>query len=126
MTPLNRGPDSRGSGPLSFIRRFFCAISSLAAPRSSEWRKLRNEHLLKNPCCAVCGSKKNVVPHHVVPFSTDPSLELDPDNLVTLCEGEVFNCHLFFGHLKNWKRYNPEVVEDAAYWRKKFMEDRDK
>jgi hypothetical protein len=126
MTPLNRGSDSRGSGPLSLIGRFFGVVSSLAMPRSSAWRKLRDEHLAKNPCCAVCGSRKKVVPHHVVPFRADPSLELDPHNLITLCEGEVFNCHLFFGHLKNWMKHNPEVVEDAANWRKKLMGDRDK
>ena len=97
-------------------------IEALATPRSPGWRILRREHLLENPRCIVCGSTKNVVPHHVVPFHIDPSRELDPANLVTLCESPTFNCHLFFGHLKRWDRHNPHVVEDAAKWRLRISE----
>jgi len=95
-------------------------IDALAAPRSAGWRNLRRQHLEQNPECIVCGSKKNVVPHHVVPFHVDPSKELDPSNLVTLCEGSTFNCHLFFGHFRRWERFNPDVVEDARFWREKI------
>jgi len=94
----------------------------LSMPRSKEWKKLRSEHLVKNPCCAVCGNFKNVVPHHIVPFHQDPTKELDPDNLISLCEGDTFNCHLFFGHFRNWVRCNPNVVEDARTWKKKTEE----
>lgn len=48
-------------------------------------------------------------------------MELDPENLITLCEGPAFNCHLFFGHLRNWSSHNPDVREDAAMWREKIM-----
>jgi 5-methylcytosine-specific restriction endonuclease McrA len=91
----------------------------LSLPRSSEWKKLRKIHLGNFPCCEVCGSKTNVVPHHVIPFHVNPALELDPSNLITLCESKTFNCHLFFGHLKNWIRHNPNVREDAKLWREK-------
>jgi 5-methylcytosine-specific restriction enzyme A len=97
-------------------------IEALATPRSAGWRVLRKQHLGMHPECIVCGSRKKVVPHHVVPFHVDPSRELDPSNLVTLCESPTFNCHLFFGHLKRWDRYNPNVVEDAATWRLKISE----
>lgn len=97
-------------------------LEALSAPRSPAWRALRADHLRRNPRCAVCGSIKNVVPHHVVPFHVDPSRELDPENLVTLCEGDTFNCHLFFGHLKRWDRHNPSVIEDAALWRGRITE----
>lgn len=97
-------------------------IEALSTPRSPAWRALRNQHLKNNPNCIVCGSSKNVVPHHVVPFHVDPSRELDPTNLVTMCESPTFNCHLFFGHLKRWSRHNPRVIEDAAVWRGRISE----
>lgn len=97
-------------------------IEALGVPRSPGWRALRREHLSRNPGCAACGSTRNVVPHHITPFHVDPSRELDPSNLVTLCESPTFNCHLFFGHLKHWGRHNPHVVEDAAQWRLRIIQ----
>ena len=97
-------------------------VDALGTPRSPGWKALRREHLSRNPRCAVCGSDKNVVPHHVVPFHIDQSRELDPSNLVTLCESPTFNCHLFFGHLRRWDRHNPTVVEDAAEWNRKISQ----
>lgn len=99
----------------------FGNVSSLEAPRSRLWRLVREKHLECNPECAVCGRKKNLVPHHVVPVHIDPSRELDPENLITLCEGPSFNCHLFFGHLRDWRRFNPDVREDATAWSKKIQ-----
>lgn len=61
-----------------------------------------------------------MVPHHVIPVHVDPSKELDGDNLITLCEGPSFNCHLFFGHLRDWTNFNPNVRSDAEEWRKKL------
>lgn len=111
----------------SFIKKLFqikfqndCGIEILSLPRSPEWKKIRSEHLQKFPECAVCGNKNNVVPHHIVPFHIDESQELNPNNLITLCEGDTFNCHLFFGHLKNWKKYNSNVIEDSKIWREKL------
>lgn len=101
-------------------------VEALSVPRSSAWRKLREQHLRENPRCEACGSTKKVVPHHIVPFHLDASRELDPTNLVSLCEGSTFNCHLFFGHLKRWDRHNPRVLEDARMWRERMREfDRD-
>ena len=94
-------------------------IQILGLPRSSKWKKTREEHLKKQSFCMICGSTKNLVPHHILPFHMDAEKELDPENLITLCEGN-FNCHLFFGHLKNWTRYNPNIVEDARVWREKL------
>jgi hypothetical protein len=97
-------------------------IVALSVPRSAKWRSLRNKHLEENPRCEACGCETNVVPHHVVPVHLDPSRELDPSNLVSLCESKTFNCHLFFGHLKRWDRHNPRVVEDARSWRERINE----
>jgi hypothetical protein len=95
-------------------------LMALSAPRSSKWRKVRKEHLEANPSCAACGGFENVVPHHIIPVHLEPSMELDPLNLISLCEGKVCNCHLFFGHLRNWCRYNPEIIEDAKKWKDKI------
>lgn len=109
---------------LLWLRNLFCFFSdrlkTLGVPRSPKWRIFRKIWLLNNPCCAVCGSPNNVVPHHIIPFHIDPSKELDVSNLITLCENKSFNCHLFFGHLKHWTRYNPTIVQDADYFRSKF------
>ena len=97
----------------------FEEIQILGLPRSSKWKKVREKHLKKQPCCMICGNTKDLVPHHILPFHTDPEKELASDNLITLCEGN-FNCHLFFGHLKNWTKHNPNIVEDAKTWREKL------
>jgi hypothetical protein len=99
------------------LGHFLVRFESLGRPRSAAWRKVRSEHLKNNPECAVCGRKENLVPHHVVPVHVDPSLELSHENLITLCEGPSFNCHLFFGHLRDWTKHNPEIRKDAEYWR---------
>lgn len=108
---------------------FFMRIMGLsrlqALPRSPRWREIRQVHLKNHPTCEVCGNSKNVVPHHIVPFSIDPSRELDPSNLISLCEGPTFNCHLFFGHLRNWSCHNPDIVEDARIWRNKINQRKD-
>ena len=45
------------------------------------------------------------------PVHKYPELELDPNNLITLCDK---SCHLYFGHLKYYKSWNPDVLVDAA------------
>jgi len=95
-------------------------VWSLGKPRSKVWRQVRLRHLDAHPECAVCGRKENVVPHHIVPVHIDPSKELDLTNLITLCEGPAFNCHLFFGHLRDWSLHNPNVAKDADEWRIKI------
>jgi 5-methylcytosine-specific restriction enzyme A len=86
--------------------------------RSSKWPTVRKKHLLKNPACSVCGGQKSLEVHHIVPFNIDPSRELDPKNLITLCESKTngVSCHLFFGHLGNYKSYNARVESDAKAW----------
>jgi hypothetical protein len=94
------------------------------AKRSSQWPHLRRAHLAVNPCCAVCGGWAKVEVHHIRPFHLAPELELDPGNLITLCEswkGGV-NCHLFFGHLGDFRDgVNTDVLRDAAAWRQKLV-----
>ncbi len=86
--------------------------------RSSSWRSTRNEHVKNNPTCAACGTDKDLDVHHVVPYHVDPSLELDPNNLITLCGKR---CHYVFGHLCDWKSWNEEVVEDCRKYNLKRL-----
>ena len=93
-----------------------------AKKRSPLWAKVRAEHLVRNPFCAVCGGTKNLDTHHILPFHEFPELELDTYNLITLCESKNLGvtCHLFFGHLGNYRKINKMVVIDAIQWREKL------
>ncbi|GAG20148.1 unnamed protein product, partial [marine sediment metagenome] len=83
---------------------------------------VRAKHIKQFPTCHVCGSKKKVEVHHKVPFNIAPDLELNPDNLVSLCENKKYgvNCHLLIGHLGNYRRINADVEFDVFIWRKKI------
>lgn len=85
------------------------------AKRSKEWSKVRKQHLIDNPCCAACGETKKVEVHHIKPFHLNPELELDPSNLITLCETATKGiiCHLNIGHNGSYKNINENVLEDA-------------
>lgn len=84
--------------------------------RNGHWPTVRKQHLEANPNCAVCGASKGKIEvHHIQEFSRHPDLELDPTNLITLCENGAngLNCHLAVGHLGNFKSFNANVVADA-------------
>lgn len=83
------------------------------ATRSASWPKVRQKHLEKHPCCQACGSCKKPEVHHIVPVHLDSSKELDPENLITLCDKY---CHFVFGHLMNYKSWNENVVEDSEVY----------
>jgi hypothetical protein len=83
--------------------------------RSPEWPKVKRLFLKQHPDCAVCGVSTGATVHHKKPYWLFPSLELDPTNLITLCE-YVANHHLFIGHLMNYMSFNENVVEDSAIW----------
>ncbi len=87
--------------------------------RSPKWPRVRKNFLKEHPKCAVCERRHNLQVHHIIPVHIKPDLELDPNNLITLCG----RCHLLFGHLNNWKHYNyPKEVflHDVNYWNKKI------
>ena len=94
-----------------------------AVSRSSKWPKVRAEFIKLYPTCEVCGGNKKIEVHHMAPFHIYPELELEPSNLITLCESKNngVNCHLFFGHLGNFKKYNPTVVNDSKTWKLKIL-----
>lgn len=96
-------------------RQLLLAIMS-AKPRSSRWSTVRDAFVKAHPACAACGSKDNLNVHHIRPYHVYPELELDRSNLIVLCEGPVVNCHFLFGHMRNWKSWNPNVVLLARSW----------
>jgi 5-methylcytosine-specific restriction enzyme A len=89
-------------------------------PRSPLWSKLRIRFIMASPFCAACGSREMLTAHHIKPFHLFPELELDPANLIVLCERKSLNCHLLFGHLMLWESFNSSVIRDAKAWKKKI------
>jgi 5-methylcytosine-specific restriction endonuclease McrA len=81
--------------------------------RSPKWGEVRKEHLKKQPYCQACGSTKKLEVHHIEPFHVNPAKELDPSNLITLCDKY---CHYAIGHLMDYKSWNPNIVEDAKVY----------
>ena len=96
--------------------------------RSPQWDGVRKAHLKNHPNCEVCGGNVRLNVHHIQPFHIHPELELEPTNLITLCECLSYgiNCHLLVGHLGNYKNVNPNSVEDAKVWHNKLLEDHTK
>jgi len=93
--------------------------------RSGKWPAVRKAFLSlpDNSKCAVCGGTKKLEAHHIKPFHLNKALELDPTNLIALCEGNsVMNCHLLFGHLGNFKSFNKSVKKDAPAWDDKIKD----
>ena len=84
--------------------------------RSGKWPKVEKAHLKAHPACAVCGGKKALNVHHCLPYHLYPNKELDRRNLITLCRDH----HLLFGHIGDFKGFNPLVRADAAIWAFRF------
>ena len=80
-------------------------------PRSPKWQSVRNEFIKTHNKCVCCGSKKKLQVHHILPFCVDPSRELDPANLVTMCS----RCHLLIGHCGWFQRYNPSLHDSVQF-----------
>lgn len=83
--------------------------------RNPRWDELADEHLRENACCAACGGKKKLQVHHIKPFHLFPELEMEPSNLITLCDANYKHCHFIVGHLCSWHSWNPDVVDDASW-----------
>jgi hypothetical protein len=94
--------------------------------RSPEWSKIEKAHLAKSPICVACPSWKepaHVQVHHIFPFHYcivlgRPDLELDPRNLITLCEdsppGIGQDHHLLLGHLDSFASGNVDTEHAAT------------
>ncbi len=88
--------------------------------RSPHWARVAKEHLLREPHCVACGYKGGKLQvHHIKPFHLHPQLELDPHNLITLCEARGREHHLLLGHLGEWGSYNEHIREDVKHFYRK-------
>lgn len=96
--------------------------AGLKDKRSGKWISVRKAFLEKNGKCAVCGGNKQLEVHHKKPFHQNPELELDTNNLITLCESKNngVTCHLLYGHLGNYKSINVNVDHDVKIWNDKI------
>lgn len=75
---------------------------------------------MREPACMACGHRgRGLQVHHIKPFHLHPNLELDPNNLITLCEIKGREHHLLLGHLDDWESYNPNVRADVKHFHKK-------
>ena len=113
--PLFRGYDS----VTDFLTSLSAGLLAALSFRSPRWPSLRKKHLETEPACVACGSRKNLNVHHILPVHHFPTKELEPTNLVTLCENSGRNCHFTFGHLGNWNSWNEDVRADAVAYREK-------
>lgn len=77
--------------------------------RSGHWPTVRKNHLKNNSVCAACGGHKLLQVHHILPFHEKPELELDLNNLITLCTVKL--CHVDLGHGGDYKHYCPSIKE---------------
>lgn len=85
--------------------------------RSPKWDEIRDFFVYNiQPSCAACGTTKKLQVHHIKPFNEYPELELDMNNLITLCMDKE-TCHLDLGHCDNFKKSNPNIVSDAFLYR---------
>ncbi len=82
-----------------------------SARRSPQWGKVR-AMVLDGAACAACGTANGLEVHHIEPVHVFPEKEMDTGNLMTLCE----KCHFRWGHLWDWRSWNPEVRKDAEQW----------
>lgn len=103
---------------LQWLKKLLPSPDTLfGSERSGQWRKVRAEHLIKEPVCQACGRSKNLNVHHIVPVAFDKNRELDPENLITLCSDP---CHLVFGHFLSYQCYNKQVREMVRAYKKAF------
>lgn len=108
---------------VNLIRHQFRDVG-VATKRSSHWPTVEKHFREANPKCAICESVDRLNVHHKKPFHLHPELELDTNNLITLCMSKM-ECHLMIGHGDDFKAYNPNIETDAPLLNKdisKFAE----
>lgn len=106
---------------MSLMTHAFDRWQGKAAPgqrRHKDWPKTKRGYKKVRPNCEACGrgGRWSVDVHHIIPFQLAPDLELDPENLITLCTGKLRGggCHLLLGHGMSFRTFNPSVRSMSA------------
>lgn len=84
--------------------------------RSGKWPSVRQKFIQMHPSCEACGSTKSLNVHHIFSFKDHPELELDHDNLITLCRTH----HFLLGHSSNWANTNEKCKEEVRAYRRLY------
>ncbi|WP_165422930.1 HNH endonuclease [Ktedonosporobacter rubrisoli] len=122
LRPKRKRHYSRRRLPLPTLRRDYGAhiAKKHGRERSAEWERVAREHRLREPACVACGYRGHKLQvHHIKPFHLHPELELDPNNLITLCEARGREHHLLLGHLGAWDSYNEHIRADIKHFYRK-------
>lgn len=97
---------------LQKIRRFL-----LEARRPKAWRRAAKDYKRRHPFCAVCGLRKtlevhDVIPYHLVEDPRSKSYEWWLANFISLCHHD----HHRLAHCGDprWRDYNPRIRELAS------------
>ncbi|MCK4528218.1 hypothetical protein KAW18_12675 [candidate division WOR-3 bacterium] len=79
-------------------------------PGYTEWRKA----ILKrdNHKCVICGSKKNLIAHHLESYNSNPKLRTKLSNGTTVCEKHHKDFHHIFGYGNNTKKQFIQFKEE--------------
>jgi 5-methylcytosine-specific restriction protein A len=85
--------------------------------RSTRWASVRDAFLEVHNECAVCGGGRFLEVHHIKPYHLFPEKELDIGNLIVLCDSPARRCHFVFGHLMDWRCYDPQIRNTARMMR---------
>lgn len=101
------------------IDRGLLAAATHGLARSPHWSTVEHAFRSTNPTCTACGSSEALQVHHVEPFHFcvlvgRPDLELDPRNLISLCERAGEDHHLLLGHDGDFRSSNPNVRADVV------------
>jgi len=89
------------------------SLVGVSKDRSPEWSRVRDEYYAEHPNCAFKGCTCVDCPkqiHHIKDFGRHPELELDKNNLVTVC----FQHHLDVCHQGSFREINEYAREDLA------------
>jgi 5-methylcytosine-specific restriction endonuclease McrA len=107
---------------LSHVQDVVKGKTTIKKRRSRLWPELRKKFLKNNPRCQLCKGTKLLEVHHIKPFHLYPELELEESNLITLCESKKngVNCHLFFGHLGNYRKENKNIINDINHFKNRI------
>lgn len=83
--------------------------------RNPAWKKMRATHLLTYPECRACGTRENVIVHHLRYRGKRGESEL-PGDLMTLCafhHDEYHHLHKLRDLVKNSLAYAERIAQET-------------